>query len=195
MLQCIVCENWLHSKCILPARQSQDKESEEGLALELDDFDSLVCADCAVKSATSAIWSKYAGHNGVMLVDDAGQTYGRLPAEELLPPAEDDANDAASSSKKHTLPSDESEEPPAKKVKTSEGSEDTTANSTEGGQASESRASTTCTAPERSLDIFEQLSQNKSRYAASLFLQEGWRSRFCRCEKVWAGVLVRGGYG
>lgn len=165
MLQCVVCENWLHSKCILPESQKpEDQDQEElPLALDLDDFENLICADCATKSSTAPIWNKHAGTNGFILVDDQGNNYGKLPADQLK------------STKNNASEHAEDEGPPAKKVKAADGSATPVQ-----GEAIDSNA---CKAP-GSAAIFAQLAENKHRFAASLFLQDGWRDRLCRCSEV-----------
>lgn len=189
MLQCVVCENWLHSKCILPP--APDKK--DTLALDLDDFDALVCGHCSTKSGTAPIWAKYAGHNGVMLVDDAGQTHGKMPITKIDASESPQKKEKVDEKQKGFQTASEAgtreevdkadEEPPAKKLKTAEADEEPV----KAGEAADNTAEadeSRCSAPAKAADMFSELAQTSKRFATSLFLQEAWRDRFCRCAQV-----------
>lgn len=207
MLQCVGCENWLHSKCVLPTKsvadgpspKTEDQKDEKAqqkdrpsytMGLDLDDFDSLVCAHCATKSASKLIWDKYAGRKGMMLVDDDGQVYGKLSPKELDGGKGCDGQ-SQGSPKKEAADKAAPEGPPAKKVKVDPEAEPSTASpapaetvKTDTSQIVKAKGSEDCSAPEAAIEKFEELAKNDKRFAASIFMQEGWRERFCQCAKV-----------
>lgn len=74
MLQCLVCEDWLHESCVFGASDSDSP-------LHQDEFDTMVCQRCVRgNSEVRRILERYAGveGTGVMLVARDGAVSGRL---------------------------------------------------------------------------------------------------------------------
>ncbi|GEM07394.1 E3 ubiquitin-protein ligase UBR7 [Rhodotorula toruloides] len=92
MLQCLVCEDWLHESCVFGASNSDPP-------LRQDEFDTMVCQRCVRGNGeVRRILERYAGveGTGVMLVAPDGAVSGRLAAASTAENgAEEDTGDTA----------------------------------------------------------------------------------------------------
>ncbi|BGP31889.1 hypothetical protein JCM10296v2_003668 [Rhodotorula toruloides] len=81
MLQCLVCEDWLHESCVFGAPDSEPP-------LRQDEFDTMVCQRCVRGNGeVRRIFERYAGveGTGVMLVGSDGTVLGRSASAESRP--------------------------------------------------------------------------------------------------------------
>ena len=153
--------------------------------LDEDDFDSFVCEDCCATKckATVGRWAGVPG-KGAMLVNAAGAVLGRLPPsvdhvdapnENGNGPTDDDAakrkRTSSSPSLSTTIDADGDGDAPApKRPKLTT-------------EAQSTRA--TCHAPQpRDEPTGWQAIKASSAKSAGVFLADGWRERWCRCNEV-----------
>jgi E3 ubiquitin-protein ligase UBR7 len=203
MVQCLVCENWLHMRCLLPHNE------EEG-AFGVDDFDMLLCGVCTRSAGLKAILERYAGKEGtgVVVVDEDGKVYGRLAEESKAEEAKEEAPveigqkrareesaDNEDASKKVKLddvdstiaasndPSSEVVKPDGLDKPTNGDSIDNP--SSEVKEPSSEAAKQECSAPDATPSVIFAKLLAKEGLGASVFLQdEDWRDQWCRCAKV-----------
>lgn len=207
MIQCLSCEDWFHESCLnlrerprpdacpepgpMPASESPDVQDDAGSdmtsnglpppLISAEDYDVFVCYECVTKIHTLR---RYAGTKGVIMVvrNDASGSW-RTVDDDVLPAASwnhtsDDlpleVDGSGSTFRRHSSSAQtQGEEREAKRRKICDPS------------------SSCCLAPPASSiakAIFECNSQD-SRMSSSplgagdVFLTEGWRERWCRCDQ------------
>lgn len=182
MFGCLVCENWFHSKCVLPLGPSGDP------ALGPDDFDALVCHACVAsnRNGVRVALDRWAGVKGlgVMVVTEDG-VRGELEDEEDEPLEEDDDDEdhqeeeQASSEAEGDYGSKRKASPSAggrpKRARVVSFAPTSKAPARAGGKG--------CSAPPQNMTNTSLLSDLVALGQANIFLQEEYMQRWCRCVK------------
>ncbi|KAH9828517.1 uncharacterized protein C8Q71DRAFT_719259, partial [Rhodofomes roseus] len=195
MVQCVACEDWFHESCLNlrerpPERASTPEDhnaasteddasdASDDLPLALitaDDYDSFVCGACVRGIPTLR---QYAGTPGALMVvrDAPGQPWKIIGREEstdgtaTVEVTEGTETEEPDVGEKRARSADEEEVPSAKRPRVS----------------TEPSASPPCLAPpenpvaQKTLDC----SSSGDLGAGDVFLTEGWRERWCKCESV-----------
>ncbi|GAA6027342.1 hypothetical protein JCM8097_002610 [Rhodosporidiobolus ruineniae] len=131
MYQCVVCERWRHHGCVF-GQHVDDEDEEDKAPLKQDDWDQLVCGECATGNReVRRVLERYAGveGSGVMLVTKENEVKGKA----FLPPDDDedqvepvtatgDEPSGENAAKRAASPSGDA--PTAKKAKVDEPSSD-----------------------------------------------------------------------
>ncbi|KAA1472622.1 hypothetical protein DENSPDRAFT_838947 [Dentipellis sp. KUC8613] len=197
MMQCLACEDWFHESCLnlrerpqddapdAPAAADDDAHSEassSGLPPPLitgDDYDALVCASCV---ARIPIVKRYAGTQGALMVvrDDPSAPWRILdgtPAEDERAPVTASAADAPATEPKPAVPSSSTDTEVGSKRRLSSAAESTS-------ETKRARVSPApCLAPpENPVAQRVWAAADRAVGEGDVFLQEGWRARWCRCE-------------
>lgn len=203
MYQCLICEDWKHHACVLSTHVDLNESP-----LGTDEFDQLCCDECvrSNRDGIRTLIERYAGveGSGVMIVDSGGQVLGHAVFDDeeeeevgnLESPKPDEVvkaeGEEVSNSLKRTGRS-ESEERSPKKPKLEEAASSSTehGNSTSSLPSSAPTPSTStdpnqCKAPPLpSADTTSPLAKvEREEGKLNVLFEEGWRMRWCRCEKV-----------
>lgn len=202
MLQCLVCEDWLHAACVgLPHSDDDDDPTKP---LRQDDFDQLVCWRCVEhNSDVRRIMTRYAGVDGtgVLLLAPGAMVLGKVRSadddDESTVKGEGDDEVAgtepapveAAAPREEPEPAgdgkrkaeDQAEEVPAAKRVKAEG-EPVAASAIGAPVASSSRS---CQAPPvvpAEDSPLVRLERGGSQ--ANVYLEERFMDRWCRCREV-----------
>ncbi|TFY54048.1 hypothetical protein EVJ58_g9091 [Rhodofomes roseus] len=206
MVQCVACEDWFHESCLNlrerpPERASTPEDhnaastdedhnaasteddasdASDDLPLALitaDDYDSFVCGACVRGIPTLR---QYAGTPGALMVvrDAPGQPWKIIGREEstdgsaTVEVTEGTETEESDVGEKRARSADEEEVPSAKRPRVS----------------TEPLASPPCLAPPANPVAQKTLDSSSSEDlgAGDVFLTEGWRERWCKCEsRTW----------
>lgn len=207
MLQCLVCEDWLHAACVgLPHSDDDDDPTKP---LRQDDFDQLVCWRCVERNPdVRRVMTRYAGveGTGVLLLSPDATILGRVRSADdedegtvkgegddegaAREPVETASVDAAA-----TAAGEEPEPAGDGKRKAEDNSEDghvAKRVKAEGGpvEASASNAPSTsssksCHAPPVVPTEDSPLGKlERGGAQTNVYLEEGFMDRWCRCREV-----------
>ncbi|GAA6049601.1 hypothetical protein JCM3770_005029 [Rhodotorula araucariae] len=191
MLQCLVCEDWLHAACVgLP---HSDDDDDPAKPLRQDDFDQLICWRC-VKGHPDVrrIALRYAGveGTGVMLLTPQSRILGKTRSadddDEGTVKGEEPGEPAATSTVPALLEVDAegkrkaedeiAEQPPLKRAKA-----DSAADTAENAPVPSPAA---CSAPPAVAEDDSPLVQlEKTIPQPNIYLEDGWMERWCRCSE------------
>ncbi|BGP47943.1 hypothetical protein JCM10450v2_003809 [Rhodotorula kratochvilovae] len=196
MLQCLVCEDWLHAACVgLP---HSDDDDDPAKPLRQDDFDQLICWRCVKGNAdVRRIALRYAGveGTGVLLLAPESKILGKTRSaeddDEGTVKGEDTGEAAAAASGsieaaaegKRKADGDGDEQPAAKRTKA--------AAEVAAGPAVESApqdapvsAPSACCAPPAVPEVETPLAQLETTTSQpNIYLEDGWMDRWCRCRE------------
>ncbi|KZT70600.1 hypothetical protein DAEQUDRAFT_725137 [Daedalea quercina L-15889] len=215
MVQCLACEDWFHESCLnlrdrppargsTPQREQEHADGDDGASdaselppglLTADDYDALICGACVRAIPTLR---RYAGTPGVlMVVRDAPELPWKVIGREestdegatVEVAAEAKSEDVGG---KRARSPEDAGAPAAKRPRVS----------------TESSASPPCLAPPANSVAQEILSSSPSHLEnggadsdaavgstplgdGDVFLTEGWRERWCRCESCLPSLQAR----
>ncbi|GAA5987997.1 hypothetical protein JCM5350_007855 [Sporobolomyces pararoseus] len=130
MYQCLVCEDWLHHKCLFGTHSD-----DNAAPLSEEDFDMIICERCVKgNEGVRKIAERYAGRegSGVMLIDEGDKVLGMT--KELLESRENNAGE---------LGSDVEDETGKEKLSKEEGAESTDGSGATNTEAEESAVADT----------------------------------------------------
>ncbi|KAI0041484.1 hypothetical protein FA95DRAFT_1565342 [Auriscalpium vulgare] len=197
MIQCLACEDWYHESCLNlrerpssreptpepSAPSAEDAEHEDARSdasssglppplITADDYDCLICASCV---RSMPVLSRWAGTPGVLLVVRDGPDAvwrildeSRDSGDEPTDVTEENADGPVLGQKRPSSPS--AAESDAKRPRVSPPPQ---------------TSPTSCLAPPRSAlaeKIMSTTFKDAVLGAGDIFLTDGWRSRWCRCE-------------
>ncbi|GAA6002455.1 hypothetical protein JCM10207_001131 [Rhodosporidiobolus poonsookiae] len=209
MIQCVVCEDWVHWACLF----GRHIDDDEGGPLGQDDFDMVVCERCVQgRGDVRRVIERYAGveGSGVMLVTKENEVVGRA----FLPPDDEDEDEESAPGETAKRKAEGDGDAPVAKKARAEGeavpsTADSSASSASLGttptastSASSSQAPTAATtvasapssaasSPSKTCKAPPVLPPGESPLAkleregtrANVYLEEGWMMRWCRCSQ------------
>lgn len=210
MLQCLVCEDWLHAACVGLPHSDDDDDPTKPLCQ--DDFDQLVCWRCVQGSQdVRRVMTRYAGveGTGVLLLAPEATVFGRVRSSDTDDDDEgtvkgDDEGEAVEASAETTTEpqsegkrkaaDDAAEEPAAKRVKAA-GTAATAGPSASGatedgdavptGKAPDAQDPASCRAPPVvPADASPLVKLERGGARPNVYLEEGFMDRWCRCREV-----------
>ncbi|EJD07863.1 uncharacterized protein FOMMEDRAFT_130921 [Fomitiporia mediterranea MF3/22] len=191
------------------ADEAASEVSSSGLPppfLSDTDYDTLICHTCVL---SSSIFRRWAGTSGAIMVVrddvDAPWTTVGCPSEDiqveisgesetvtgrsLSDPGKDRAIAAGGKRTLEAAPSEASEETRAKRPRTSSGGD------AGGSGVAHSIAKSVCIAPQqprKALEVLDAVSSSRPNFdfgAGDVFLTDGWRTRWCRCDNCLISLM------